>query len=195
MENRDRSSVSRRQVLKAGLGLWITQETAETYFSPSEQNGGWRIGDPRPLGVDVDQLTGAINYHDSGGFTKSYGGALVIVYKGHVIVKAMSRERKAARSRGRDERATPWHRRSSPSVARRWESFSRSTRTESISTPIWSANLATTRSFPRFGTSPSPTSARNLGRKGWTLRDCARVSTRRTARGSCIGTSSPPTPC
>lgn len=85
MVERDSSAVSRRSVLKAGLGLWITQETAETYFPPSEQDGGWRIGNPHELGVDVLRLTGAIDYHDNAAFTKSYGGAIVIIYKGHVI--------------------------------------------------------------------------------------------------------------
>ena len=57
----------------------------EDYFPPSEQDGGWRVGDPHALGVDVDQLNDAINYHDNEIFTTSYGGALVIVYEGHII--------------------------------------------------------------------------------------------------------------
>jgi CubicO group peptidase (beta-lactamase class C family) len=58
----------------------------EDYFPPSEKDGGWRVEDPRALGVDVDLLNEAINYHDNEEtFTKRYGGALVIVYKGHII--------------------------------------------------------------------------------------------------------------
>ena len=109
MENRDRSTISRRRLLKAGLGLWITPETVETYFPPSEQNGGWRIGDPRPLGVDVGQLSGAIGYHDSAAFTKSYGGALVIVYKGHVIGESYVT--------GAEGGPQPWTRRTCNSLA------------------------------------------------------------------------------
>jgi len=95
--------------LKAGLGLWITQETAETYFPPSEQDGGWRIGGPRELGVDVGQLTGAIDYHDSAAFTKSYGGAIVIIYKGHVIGESYVT--------GTEGGPRPWTRRTCNSLA------------------------------------------------------------------------------
>ena len=55
------------------------------YFPPSEEDGGWRVGDPRSLGVDPDKLNDAIDYHDNERFTKSLGGALIIVYKGHII--------------------------------------------------------------------------------------------------------------
>ena len=55
------------------------------YFPPSEQDGGWRVGDPRALGVDAGKLKDAISYHDNSVLTTSHGGALVIVYRGHII--------------------------------------------------------------------------------------------------------------
>ncbi len=57
----------------------------EVYFPPSEQDEGWRVGDPRALGVDAGKLEDAISYHDNSVLTTSHGGALVIVYKGHII--------------------------------------------------------------------------------------------------------------
>lgn len=55
------------------------------YFPPPEKEGGWRVGDPHALGVDIDQLLDAIDYHDTSFLSTSHGGALVIVYKGHII--------------------------------------------------------------------------------------------------------------
>jgi CubicO group peptidase (beta-lactamase class C family) len=55
------------------------------YFPPSEVDGGWRVGDPGSLGVDEARLNEAITFHDESRYTRSHGGALVIVYKGHVI--------------------------------------------------------------------------------------------------------------
>ena len=57
----------------------------DDYFPPSEEDEGWRVGDPRSLGVDEARLHEAIAYHDRSDFTRSHGGALVIVYKGHII--------------------------------------------------------------------------------------------------------------
>ena len=51
--------------------------TGEEYFPPPEEDGGWRIGDPHELGVNVDLLNKAISYHvDNEESTKKYGGAL-----------------------------------------------------------------------------------------------------------------------
>jgi len=76
--------ITRRGLLKtAALGL--LSQPAETYFPPSEKDGGWRVGDPKSLGVDVERLTDAIGYHDHAAFTTSYGGAIVVVHQGHVI--------------------------------------------------------------------------------------------------------------
>jgi CubicO group peptidase (beta-lactamase class C family) len=56
------------------------------YFPPSEKDGGWRIGDPSSLGVDADKLSQAIKFHDTEEtFTKKFGGAIVVIYKGHII--------------------------------------------------------------------------------------------------------------
>ena len=58
----------------------------EDYFPPSECDGGWRVGDPNSLGVDLLRLKNAVNYNDNNEiFTKRYGGALVVVYKGYKI--------------------------------------------------------------------------------------------------------------
>ncbi len=92
MTNQDRRLVSRRRFLAAasvgaaGLGLSrYTQTQDGGYFPPSEQDGGWRVGDPQTLGVDPSRLSEAIHYHDKAIATTSYGGALVIVHKGHII--------------------------------------------------------------------------------------------------------------
>ncbi len=98
----DVNQISRRDLLKvagsgvAGLGLFsvpmVTSgcETGERdasgeYFPPSETEGGWRVGEPADSGVDADLLREAIGYHDSNHVTTSYGGALAIIYKGHII--------------------------------------------------------------------------------------------------------------
>jgi len=69
------------------MRIQITRITLKDvdYFPPPELKGGWRIGDPQALGVDVDKLNTAIKYHDDEVFTRSLGGALVIIYKGHII--------------------------------------------------------------------------------------------------------------
>ena len=55
-------------------------------FPLSEQNGGWHVEDPEALGVDADLLNKAISAHDQNDFfTEQHGGALVIIYKGHLI--------------------------------------------------------------------------------------------------------------
>ena len=60
----------------------------DDYFPVSEPDGGWRFGDPHALGVDVDLLNEAISYHENEEIsTKRYGGALVIIYKGHIIAE------------------------------------------------------------------------------------------------------------
>jgi len=77
--------ISRRRLLKAaaGLSLWPLQR--EPYAPPSELDGGWRVGDATALGVDPRKLADAVQYHDDSPFTKSHGGAVVIVHKGHII--------------------------------------------------------------------------------------------------------------
>lgn len=58
---------------------------SDAYFPPPEQDGGWRVTDPDDLGVNAGGLGEAITYHDTSPVTTSLGGALIIVYKGHVI--------------------------------------------------------------------------------------------------------------
>jgi CubicO group peptidase (beta-lactamase class C family) len=55
------------------------------YFPPPEEEGGWRVTAPRDLGVNPARLAEAVTYHDTSPVTTSHGGALVIVYRGHVI--------------------------------------------------------------------------------------------------------------
>ncbi len=110
MDKKAPHSIPRRTLLKgagaavAGLGfsslrngLWgsMMEEPADTilnwglrqegYFPPPEEEGGWRAGDPSSLGVDEDRLRAAMGYHDGNFMTTSYGGALIIIYRGHVI--------------------------------------------------------------------------------------------------------------
>lgn len=57
----------------------------EDYFPPPERDEGWRVENPCALGLDADRFNEAIKYHDSSVFSGTYGGALVIVYRGHVV--------------------------------------------------------------------------------------------------------------
>ncbi len=72
-------------VRTARPGRRTQDRSGEGYFPPSEQDGGWRVGDPAALGVDADLLRGAVTYHDTSAVTTSHGGALVVVYQGHLI--------------------------------------------------------------------------------------------------------------
>jgi len=115
MEDNGQSLISRRRLLKtasvcaagvgaAGLGLVRlpmelsggvrrhggkpdveSASSQDRYFPPPEEDGGWRVGDPTALGVRGDRLQEALNYHDESVVTTSHGGALVVVYKGHII--------------------------------------------------------------------------------------------------------------
>lgn len=81
-----RRFISEAGVYAAGLSfLPLTVGQSEKYFPPPETKGGWRVGNPRALGVDKDRLKEAISFHDSNIVTSSYGGALVIIYKGYII--------------------------------------------------------------------------------------------------------------
>lgn len=61
--------------------------SAPDYFPPSERENGWRVAEPGRLGVDAGLLRQAVDYHNSHATTRSYGGALVIVHKGHIIAE------------------------------------------------------------------------------------------------------------
>jgi len=84
-------SISRRAMLATGVlpftkafPLTGTPET-DDYAPPSEANGGWRVGDPASLGMNSTRLSEAIAFHDSASQTRSYGGALLIIHRGHVV--------------------------------------------------------------------------------------------------------------
>ncbi len=116
MADRHQESISRRKLLKlagagaAGVGLMTLPRHLQAasdspsglkgpqapsrgrlqspYFPPSEQDGGWRVTDPSELGLNKDLLEEAITYHDTNHVTSSYGGALVVVYKGHIVAES-----------------------------------------------------------------------------------------------------------
>lgn len=81
----------------AGLGRWQWSATppssaepagapaGDRYAPPPEQDGGWRVGDARTLGLDPDRLREAIRYHDDSPVTTSRGGALVVIHRGHLV--------------------------------------------------------------------------------------------------------------
>ena len=60
----------------------------ENYYPPPEEQGGWRVADPRSLGVDAGKIDEVIKYHANSSFTLSHGGALLVVYKGHIICES-----------------------------------------------------------------------------------------------------------
>lgn len=91
---RSRMATTRRRFLKrasagaVGLGLVTpraTQFRGDGYVPPSEDAGGWRIAQPGALGLDAARLGEAVNFHDAAVQTTSYGGALVIIYRGHLV--------------------------------------------------------------------------------------------------------------
>jgi CubicO group peptidase (beta-lactamase class C family) len=91
MGKKDKSVISRRSLLAAGLGLlpWSTTSLAgsesDGYVPPAEDAGGWRVSEPGALGVDDVRLRDAFDFHDHAIQTTSFGGALVVIYKGHLV--------------------------------------------------------------------------------------------------------------
>lgn len=69
-------------------GHIVQQIPLDEYYPTSESEGGWRVIDPERLGVDKRLLKQAISHHNNHGATRSYGGALVVVYRGHVIAES-----------------------------------------------------------------------------------------------------------
>ncbi len=58
------------------------------YFPPPESEGGWRVAGPGGLGVEAGLLKQAMSFHNDHAVTRSYGGALVVVYRGHVVAES-----------------------------------------------------------------------------------------------------------
>ena len=58
------------------------------YYPPPESEGGWRIADPSSLGVKKSKLEEAVQYHDQKEYTRSHGGALLVIHKGHLIAES-----------------------------------------------------------------------------------------------------------
>jgi CubicO group peptidase (beta-lactamase class C family) len=71
--------------LPKGLYSGVGELEDESYFPPSELDGGWRRGEAKTLGVNGERLREAVDYHDGHFLTTSHGGALVIIYKGYMI--------------------------------------------------------------------------------------------------------------
>lgn len=112
MEDQKAHFVSRRELLTAGaaaagLGLVggptkLLGTLTETrrrqgrshpgpqsvYFPPPETEGGWRVAAPSDVGVDASLLRDALDFHDANVMTTSYGGALLVVHRGHVIAES-----------------------------------------------------------------------------------------------------------
>ncbi|HAK54809.1 MAG: serine hydrolase [Vicinamibacterales bacterium] len=96
MSTPNQRHVTRRRFLAAagvgaaGLGLSPLPVfgQAAPYAPPSEAEGGWRIADPASLGVDAALLRGAMSYHDTSPVTTSHGGAVVIIYQGHIVAES-----------------------------------------------------------------------------------------------------------
>jgi CubicO group peptidase (beta-lactamase class C family) len=77
----------------AGFGLSplstaLSAQASAPYAPPSEAEGGWRVADPASLGVDAALLRGAVTYHDTSPVTTSHGGAIVVIYQGHIIAES-----------------------------------------------------------------------------------------------------------
>jgi CubicO group peptidase (beta-lactamase class C family) len=92
----NQSLVSRRDVLKASgysfIGMSMpgagSGADADRYFPAPETEGGWRVASPADFDVSVPSLQEAIRYHDSADVTTSHGGALLIIYKGHLVAES-----------------------------------------------------------------------------------------------------------
>ena len=54
-------------------------------FPRPEEDGGWAVAAPTDLDVDPSLVAQAMAYHDGHVMTTSYGGALVVVYRGRLI--------------------------------------------------------------------------------------------------------------
>ncbi len=68
----------------AALG---SARAAEDYFPPPESTGGWRTAAPVSLGVDVARLDAVRAWHRAEPYSAEFGSALLIVYRGHLIVE------------------------------------------------------------------------------------------------------------
>ncbi len=60
----------------------------DDYYPPPESEGGWRVAEPGRLGVDEGLLNRAVSFHNDHVVTRSYGGALVVVYNGYVVAES-----------------------------------------------------------------------------------------------------------
>ncbi len=75
----------------------------EDYFPPPETEGGWCVTEPEKLGVDAVRLKRVVNYHKNHTVTRSYGGALVVIYRGHMVAESyVTGEHGGPRSWGRE---------------------------------------------------------------------------------------------
>ena len=65
------------------------QTPLDDYFPPPEGEGGWRTERPVALGIDADRLLRAVDAHNTDAvLTGNDGGALLVVYRGHVVAES-----------------------------------------------------------------------------------------------------------
>lgn len=60
----------------------------DRYYPPPETQGGWSKADPARLGVNTEKLAKAVQYHDNSEYTRSHGGALIIIHGGEIIAES-----------------------------------------------------------------------------------------------------------
>jgi CubicO group peptidase (beta-lactamase class C family) len=75
-----------RFLVAASVACGVAHAT-DDYFPPPEAEGGWRRASPESLGVDPVKLQEALEWHRSQPYTANLGGAIVVVYCGHVIAE------------------------------------------------------------------------------------------------------------
>lgn len=77
-----------RLIVALLAGAIVPASLAYDYFPPPECGGGWRRATPAELGVDAAALAAAREFHNGEPrFTRKYGGALLIIHKGHLIAE------------------------------------------------------------------------------------------------------------
>lgn len=98
--------LSRRTVLATSLlplaKVFASSGTTNSdgYTPSPETEGGWRVADPDELGMDATRLRDAIRFHDTAIQTTSFGGALVILRRGHIVGESYTT--------GSDGGPSPW---------------------------------------------------------------------------------------
>lgn len=69
-----------------------------------EKESGWKVASPKSHGVNASKLADTIQYHDNAEYTKSHGGALIVVHHGEIIAESYTT--------GSEGGPQPWNRES-----------------------------------------------------------------------------------